>query len=360
MSKLGTAKYGSEFKKKEIRKIKDGEQVYRILPPVGKLADDGKWSVFYSVHWGYKNTKGQARPFVSPYEKNRKTGMVEVPDAARERLDKLKAAYDKAKAEGNVAVIQELAPLVGPNKALYSLDNNHHVNAIDQNGNLVVLKIRHNAKKALDKRIEALRKEDIDPLSVDNGRWFVISRSGTGLDTTFSVDVLQEKIPVPGIGDVKKDVVHVIDAALEKVILRDAADLSTLYKVVTPEQVARIVATTDLKTGKSTAVDEIFDTKNTAAPAAEESYDDSQYDDEDSAPPAQATTTANVGVAPTFAPTVAPAQPPPQTIASATAAGPMAQTAPAPVATPAPAQPGTAKAIAEMSNDDFLSVLGIK
>ena len=49
--KIGKPKYGNG---KKIFKIKDGDNVYRILPPLGKLADAGKWSVYQKVEWGYK------------------------------------------------------------------------------------------------------------------------------------------------------------------------------------------------------------------------------------------------------------------------------------------------------------------
>ena len=64
--KLGQAKYGGEYVKKNNYKLKDGEQVYRILPPMGELAEQGRWSVFYNVHFGYKNSEGKLRPFQSP------------------------------------------------------------------------------------------------------------------------------------------------------------------------------------------------------------------------------------------------------------------------------------------------------
>ncbi|MHA1675946.1 MAG: hypothetical protein ACTSU6_02095, partial [Candidatus Njordarchaeales archaeon] len=73
--KVGKTKYGGG---KKVFKLKDGDNVYRILPPLGKLADAGRYSQYYRVEWGYKNSKGQNRPFQDCRVVNRSNNMVEV------------------------------------------------------------------------------------------------------------------------------------------------------------------------------------------------------------------------------------------------------------------------------------------
>src|SRR5271155_5530075 len=113
-TKIGKARYGSSVSQRKYFKLKDGEQAFRILPPLGELADAGRWSVFHSVHYGYKTSDGKQKPFLSPEVKNRKTNMVEVQDAAKERIETLKAKYEEAKKSGNKAVFDKLHELVGP------------------------------------------------------------------------------------------------------------------------------------------------------------------------------------------------------------------------------------------------------
>jgi len=48
--KIGKAKFGAQNQQRKYFKLKDGEQAYRILPPLGELADQGRWSIFHSVH----------------------------------------------------------------------------------------------------------------------------------------------------------------------------------------------------------------------------------------------------------------------------------------------------------------------
>ena len=185
--KLGKAKFG--FTQKKYFKLKDGDSKFRILPPMGDLADDGKWSMFYKVHYGYKNTKGKLRVFQSSLVVNRKTKMVEVPDAADQRVKDLKAKLEAAKAAGQKAVVEKIGPLVSGQKPMYNVDSNHYMNVIDDQGNIGVLKLRHRAMEALKVQLSKLREKGVDPLSVENGRYFVFTRSGNGLDTSFAVSI---------------------------------------------------------------------------------------------------------------------------------------------------------------------------
>lgn len=274
--KIGKASFGggSKFVSKKYFKLKDGEQAYRILPPLGDLADSGRWSVFHSVHYGYKTLDGKQKPFLSSEVRNRKNNMVEVPDAAKERITTLKTELEKAQKIGNKAALEKLNPLVGPT-GMYNLDNNHYMNVIDAQGNIGILKLRHKAKLALDMQIKALNAEGVDPLSLENGRFFVFTRSGMGRDTTFAVKVLKEKIKVEGVGNVERDVVHTIDSETIGRLGLETAELDKIFKRFTAEDVRQIVETSDLLTGTSTYLDTLFAKKAVEQAAeAEDSYND--------------------------------------------------------------------------------------
>lgn len=358
---FGQSSYGGNYKKKTYFKLKDGESVYRILPALGELAAEGRWSVFWKVHYGYKNSKGQLRTFESSLVKNNNSKMIEVPDAALERIEKMKAEFEAAKKAGDAGKIALFDKFVGQ-KGMYNLDSNHYLNVIDQAGNVGILKIRHRCKVALDDEIKRLRGLNIDPLSPDNGRYFVFRRSGMGLDTTFKVTVLQETVEVPGFGPMQRDLVHKLTAEIaarcgswkgNKFQYSEAANLSTLYKKPTAEQIARIVKESDVMTGKSPAVDEIFDAKASGGTeggtGGEEGFDDTG-DYEDAGPAAAA---APQAAAPTPAPVAAapaPVQAAPSPAPVQTLAEPPKASAPAPA--PAPA--------AEQESDaDFLKSLGL-
>jgi len=371
--KIGSAKYG--ITQKKYFKLKDGESTFRILPPLGDLADEGRWSVFYKVHYGYKNTKGKLRVFQSSLVKNRKTKMVEVPDAAVERIETLKAKLEEAKASGNKAMVEKLGKLVSGQKPMYNLDSNHYLNVVDSQGNIGVLKLRHRAKQALDEEIKALREKGVDPLSVDNGRYFVFRRSGTGLDTTFAVRILKEKINIEGVGEVERDVVHKLNSELINRLGDEAAQLNKLFKEVSADDIKRIVESSDLLTGQSPVIDELFDSAkgdggSSSSDEGDEDYGDEEESSSSSSAAAAASTTqaakttqaaASVGsntekaleAAPAETQAAAPAKTETKTEAApAQAAAPKVEVKSNPTQT-------TAEAVSEMSDDEFLKSLGL-
>lgn len=289
MSVFGKAKFGG--KGRNWFKLKDGTNgPFRILPPMGDLSDDGRWSAFYSIHYGYKNSEGKMRTFVSPLIKNRKTKMIESADAALDRITQLKAKLEEAKAAKNNELVMKLLELVGGKKSRYNLDNNHYLNVVDLQGNVGILKIRHRCKLALDAEIKKLRDAGVEPLDADTGRFFSFNRTGTGMDTVYSVSVYKEKLHIQGVGDVEKDIVHQITDDLARRCLvqnkdgsftyKEAGRLDSLFAKPTSAEVERIV-----KEGEK-AVDEILDAKTETVDA-----DDSGLE-EDEATPTAATVTA--------------------------------------------------------------------
>lgn len=263
--KFGTGKIGFGSKKKYFRLV-NGENVYRIIPPFGPMADSNTWAVYNKVHFGYyglpnpKTGKAYMRAFVSPEVKNFKNNMIEVVDPANERIRQLKEALSQAKERGDTEASKQIVGLL----KRYNLDSKWHVNAVNLQGEIGLLKIPHKAYKALEAEIVTLRQQGIDPLSPENGRFFVFKRTGEGFETQYSVNVYKQKIEVQGLGLVEKDIPHVLtqdlisklgtinEATGEVTFDRDGHNLLSLYATPTAEQVARMV-----KEGP-TAVEEIL------------------------------------------------------------------------------------------------------
>lgn len=335
--KIGKAKYGGG--KKTYFKLKDGDVVYRILPPLGDLADEGFWSVYYRVHYGYKNAEGRSRPFESSLVKNRKNNMVEVADAAVERLDQLKSKLQTAKDAKDKKSVESLHKLVGAPKSLYNLDNNHYLNAIDLQGNIGILKLRHKAKQALDVEIRKLRDKGVDPLSVDNGRFFVFTRTGMGNETQFAVRPYKKTITIENVGEVEQDVVHKITEEVMARLSSEAAELGKLFRKPSEEEVAQIVAESNIVTGISPNIDDILGYKTNGG-AAVDAEGDSNVEETDAAPE-QAAAPEEVKAKPAAKPA-----PMVETKTEAKKAATAPQT--------------TAEKVTEMSNDEFLKSLGLE
>lgn len=367
--KIGKAKYGSTQKK--FWKLKDGEQVYGILPPLGDLAADGRWSVYYKVHYGYTNSAGKSRPFQSCEVKSRKAPyMVEVPDAASERLTMLKGQLEKAKAAGDEKAKEALFKLVGGQKSRYNLDNNHYVNAIDLQGNIGILKLRHKAKLALDEEIKTLRKNDVDPLGLENRRFFVFTRSGKANETMFKVSVYKKKLNVAGVGDVEQEVVsNLTDDVLDR-LASEAAQLNKIFKTPTAEQVAQIVKESNLITGVSPNIESILGFNNSGTAEVEETVDElGEEDAVQEAVPAAPATKSPSAIVQAVADALAAEQAEKQAamaVTAPTAAGPLPMTSVAPPTAPAAAPKvqattpkTTSEKLSEMSDSEFLASLGI-
>ena len=304
---FGKAKFGG--KGRTWFKLKDGSNgPYRILPPMGNLADDGRWSVFYSIHYGYKNSEGKMRTFQSPLLKNRKTKMIESPDAALDRITQLKVKLDEAKKAGNQEVVAKLLELVGGKKSRYNLDNNHYMNVVDTQGNVGILKIRHRCKLALDAEIKKLRDAGVEPLDPETGRFFTFHRSGMGMDTVYSVSVYKKKIRIENYGEVEQDVVHTIDDELARRCItqnkdgsffyREAGRLDSLFAKPTSAEVER-----NVREGEK-AVDEILDAKTETADT-----DDSGLEDDETPIAGTTTITATTPAPVTTSPATAATQP---------------------------------------------------
>lgn len=353
--KIGKAKFG--FTQKKYFKLKDGESTFRILPPLGELADEGRWSIFYKIHYGYKNTKGKLRVFQSSLVVNRKNKMVEVPDAADQRIKDLKAKLEEAKKNGQKAIVEKLGPFVSGQKPMYNVDSNHYLNAIDSQGNIGVLKLRHRAKTALDVQIKKLREKGVDPLSIDNGRYFVFTRSGSGLDTSFQVDIQKQKLNVDGVGEVERDFVHKLSEELISRLGEEAAELGKLFRALTSDEIERIVKSSDLLTGQSPVIDELFDNRSEGGTSDEGDGgedDTEEYSDDSASKAGAATAAAEQAAAQKAAANDIQAK----ALAAAKAAQEAKSKADAAAATQTASAPATtAEAVSDMSDEEFLKSL---
>lgn len=253
---VGKAKYGVG---KKVFKIKDGNNVFRILPPIGKLAEAGKWSMYYRVEWGYKNSEGKNKPFLDCRKVNFQTKMVEIESAAhlrREALKKQKEQIVEAFRAGNATKeqVQEVTDLLKQ----YNLDSKHYLNVVDLNGEIGLLKIGHKAKLSLDSELKKLRETGVDPLSVDDGRFINFFRSNpeTGFrDIVTTASVYKENVQaiVNGVEQIlQQDKSHSMDEAFIARLEFEAFELSGMYPTPSAEEVGRLV------TEGTPAVDEIL------------------------------------------------------------------------------------------------------
>jgi hypothetical protein len=306
-----------------------GSLILRILPPYGSLRKSGRWCQYYAVHFGYRDTKGNLRPFQSCEVINRRTNMVEVVDPAVERIKKIKMAQDKARLEGN----EELVKKLGEQLKIFNLKKAYYMNVMDLQGKIGVISIPYRMKEALDAEIKSLQAKGINPISIDDGRFFVFTRTGFGSNTSHKVSVYKEEVIMNGMR-VEVDKKHALTADVAERIQSEGADLGKLYIAPTSEEIAQIVA------GDARTLEEIF-AKYRESDDNYDGFDGSEDDDSSSTSTQNSSSTAQ-----------SVAQKAEQT--STTPAVETKQETTTAKVTDIPAQD-----LANMSTEDFLKSLGI-
>jgi hypothetical protein len=368
---IGTPNYGG--KKKNNWRIKEGSNIYRILPPLGKFANEGKWATFEKLHWGYKGSKGM-RPFSCIEVKDFKTKMVKVQcpecDLIAQKKSQLEQYTNKLKAEGkSEADIKDFVKPITDWLMAHNLDKKWYVNAMAADNQIGRLAIPHKSYEQLQLVLNDLtQKQGVDPIGVDGGVYFDFERTGSGNQTSHRVTVVQEAQKID-IGNGKTATAMVVKPAplTADMIARLAAeayDLKDSFRRLTFDEIKRLVTSN----GDPDIVDSVF-----ASPEAQNAINNMNGVDNDEpesalpaslpamtlpAAPMPVTSIQNLAPTPLPAPspaaTVAPAMLPPQTPAAVddTIAQLQAQLA-ALQAKAAPA--ATAKS---MSDADFVAAFG--
>ncbi len=238
--KLGKPKYEQGTKNYFTFKKDQNTFILRVLPPMGNLADAGKWSVYHRVEFGHVGTDTKMKPFLSPRKVNY-DGMVEVESISHTRREGIKAQLEQAKLAGN-AQLQEQCNLM---LRKYNQDAKHYMNVLDLQGNVGLFKIGHRGYQSLKAEIERLRSEGVDPIGVADARFFVFARSGKGRDTIYTVTEYKQKRNMDdgqgGQIQVEAPFPHSINDAIMGKLATDAFELDKVYPSVTAEEETRIV-----------------------------------------------------------------------------------------------------------------------
>lgn len=353
-------KFGSPDKKQAAKKnyfsIKKGTQVFRILPPLGDLADKGIWNRYYAIHFGYRTTKGYMRPFCSPEVVNRKTRMVEVRDAAKEYIDNLLTAKNTLvqKLEENPGDLKVQAQLKKTEELLstFNLEKRYYVNAMDQNGNIGLLKLKTREKNALDAAREQMKQEeDVDPIAVV-GAFLTFTKHGDGRDSSVLVSANYVSSKTDTGKTVKSLNTH--DLATDKVTisrLKDSAfNLDALFVRPTSEEVTMMVkngpesVTMVMEKYKSTKLSDSLKV-NSLNDDSELEVENKQEESPVSAPPVSAPPELEDDVMPE------------DQVVSKVA---VKVEKSAPVKVSSPSNVKTTSTISDTSDDDFLAFIGVK
>ncbi len=286
------SQFGSSSKPTQVKKFektnyftfKNGDNVYRIMPPMFSALESGHWSVHYAKHFGYFNENGkqvnfvclreydnagggltQDCPFCLDQEKKKKTMeklAVDVNDV-QNKLHEAKVSGNADEAARYEQLLDETKMEWQRAKSLYNPRNARFwVNAMNKNGEFGLLPLPKTVYEALlGKRTpdpkdpnrwvrsqgliaKTKEKNNLDPLSVNEGVWLVVSRIGSGqYDTEYTVAVLKEEIQLQDGTFVEKVARATLSEQQKREAITKCKDLNKVFDhlILTPEAAKAVV-----------------------------------------------------------------------------------------------------------------------
>ena len=227
-------------------KIKDGHNVFRILPPFGEKANGypyRKWQLI----WGLVDPdSGRVRPFASSLMTEKRCPVYEYVQALKKKAEAIKAQMQAA-GESEEDIRARLASL---NKIIVDLSPRtiYVYNAVDQSGEVGLLELKSTAHKKMKLEMASyINDYNQDPTSLnssedDSGVWFDIIRTGQGRETEYDVKRVTIKTKNPNTGKIsfEDDRSPLPDSVVEN-FHNLAYDLSSIYQVKTYDELASIL-----------------------------------------------------------------------------------------------------------------------
>lgn len=264
MAGWGKPKYTTSFS--QTTSIKEGDNIWRYLPPMHSLAESGDWSNYHCIHYGRKvpNPSDPEKLISKPYrcaevyDRMSKAVIQECPecmqvrekekerDAKREELTKKYKAQGKSDREIDELLDTALKSLNDWIQR-YQVDRKHYINVMSPDGKIFkVLKVNHKYNMAgIKKLFSDLRDENIEPLELDQGVLVNIQRTGKGRSAVDNVKAVTRKVDVE-VNGVKKRYDEIVIRPLTEEeadrALKECRDLAEVGGIpLTLEQVQELV-----------------------------------------------------------------------------------------------------------------------
>ena len=255
---IGSPSYGSVKSNHTTSRLKEGSNIYRILPPFGKLASDGRWAVYDSIHWGYKSSKG-IRTFRCIQKKDNKTKMIKQSCPECDLIAARKKDHDeqfKTLTETNKMSPDDarefLKPLSGWLRD-HNLDKKWYLNALSPAGEIVRLAIPHKMYQSLMEVIQELLKMGVDPIAANKGVFLNFKRTGMGLNTVHRCTVEKETFMVDGQPAERIKLAPLTEETLNK-MQQEGWDLSNMFRDLPDSEIQRLIN----GNGDTDVVDSVF------------------------------------------------------------------------------------------------------
>lgn len=169
----------------KVTALKEGEHVFRVMPPMKSQALTGKWSQYYVTHSGYA-TPNPSKPegmlyntFLCPAQtkfskQSAPIGCAECNKVAE--MKEIEALYTN-KMKTNPEQYETLLSPISAWIEAHWLEKKHYINVMLPDRSFQVLKLPHRTKQMIDNLFKDLKtNEEIDPTDLREGVWVIVKQ----------------------------------------------------------------------------------------------------------------------------------------------------------------------------------------
>lgn len=264
---IGTSTFGGgnqTFTKRKNFYLSDennGNNIFRVLPPIKSLASKGQYYKYWSVYTNFTDSAGKPRWFASIEEFDFRTKSVRIEDPVATKLRELKAQQDVLKQSGATEeqLNQFYETLIKP----FTPRKNYYVNVITQNNEIGTLALPKTAFTSLKALAGEYSNKGID-LTGMRGVFLNFKRVKTGprnVDVNYSVEVFRESVVMNG-ESVEKSKTHDLTPDIINRLGAEAEDLGTLFLLPKSDDLAMLAIAPPSQRGL--VVDRIVNKSETA------------------------------------------------------------------------------------------------
>ena len=269
-------------------KLKEGDNIFRILPPFG-ANHNGLIMAEWYLHWGFTDSKGKYRPIVCTKRYEKYCPICEDANEVFKEKDTLIREFKSDDGKVNWKALPEeirikYSELNEKFNALRA-QRHYYYNAMDDSGKVGILRLPKTAKEKLNAKIlDALKRLNFNPTSLENGCSVKIVKVKKGVnawDVEYDVDLFKQGVQRDG-RYVDEYVTGPVPEWVQNNFHKVAIDIHSMYPIRTAAEVKKIMlgdasifdredeAKRQARVGSSTTVPDTSDasniSKNTAPP----------------------------------------------------------------------------------------------